>query len=45
MVKNTLKNTNYANNTIKNYINKAFTCINSNHLDNFYKKSLIFKYN
>ncbi len=43
MVKNTLKNTNYTNNTIKYYINKAFASINSNNLDNFYKKSLIFK--
>lgn len=42
MVKNTLKNVNYTNNTIKFHINKAFTCINPNHLDNFYKKSLIF---
>jgi len=45
MIKYTLKNTNYTNNTLKHYINKAFACINSNNLDNFYKKSLIFESN
>ena len=39
------KNTNYTNNTLKHYINKAFACINSNNLDNFYKKSLVFESN